>query len=89
MNMFDRLVEKTLARSPLLLRVAESMEAVALELQRLGEMTVKIAQTVQVHHTALQELYARQGLVMRAIKSNSPDMSMPDPGDKEKAQKPN
>lgn len=90
MNLLEKLVERTLARSPLLVKVATSIDKLATELHNLGSATMTLAQTVQAHHAALQGLYARQGLVMRAIKSNSLDMRMPDPSDdKEKAPKPN
>jgi hypothetical protein len=56
--------------------------------QKLTIAVGAIASTVQAHQKALIELYARQGLVMKAIKSGSLDMDMPDI-DKEKATKPN
>jgi len=89
MNLFEKLVERTLARSPILLKVATTMETMANEVHNLATATALLAQTVQSHHSALLELYARQGLVMKAIKSNSPDMKMPEPNDKDKASKPN
>ena len=88
MNLLERMVEKTLGRSPLLLKVATTMDKLATEVHNLGMATMALAHQVQAHHQALQELYARQGLVMKAIKSNSLDMKMPDPKDKEPA-KPN
>lgn len=89
MNLFERLVEKTLAKSPLLIKVATTMEALATEVHNLGMATMALAHQVQAHHEALQVLYARQGMVLKAIKSNSLDMQMPDGKNKEKASKPN
>lgn len=81
-------VEKSLEKSPLLLKAATAMESLAREVHGLGVAVVGLSQIVQAHHVALQELYARQGMVMKAIKSNSLDMRMPDAKSKEPA-KPN
>lgn len=88
MNVFEKLVEKTLEKSPLLLKAVHAMESLATEVHNMGVAVMTLAHTVQAHHVALQELYARQGLVMKAIKSNSLDMRMPDAKNKEPA-KPN
>ena len=60
----------------------------ALEVEKLGLGVSALAQVVQAHHAALQELYSRQGLVMKAVSANSLDMKMPD-GKKPGEQKPN
>lgn len=89
MKLLESLVEKALEKSPLLHKAVNAMEHLAHEVHNLSLATAALAQTVQAHHAALLELYARQGLVMKAIKSNSLDMKMPDGKDKEKAPKPN
>ncbi len=89
MNLFENLVDKVLVKAPLLLKITEALESLATEVHKLGVATMMLAHQVQTHHNALQELYARQGLVMQAIKSNSLDMKMPDPDEKEGAPKPN
>lgn len=95
MKLFETLVERTLAKSPLLHKAVDAMTEVAVsfgelkvEVHNLGVAVMALAHTVQAHHVALQELYARQGLVMKAIKSNSLNMDMPGPKTKEPA-KPN
>lgn len=88
MKLFETLFEKTLGRSPLLVKTVNVLEALADEVHKLSVETMMLAHQINVHQQALQELYARQGLVMRAIKSSSLDMQLPDPRDKEKA-KPN
>lgn len=88
MKLFRGEVEKMLEKSPLLLKTASVMESLAQEIHGLGLAIVSLSQIVQAHHAALQELYARQGLVMKAIKSNSVDTWMPDIKSKEPA-KPN
>lgn len=88
MKLLERLIEKHLEKSPMLLQTATLLEKLATEVHNLGVATMALAQMVHAHHQALQELYARQGLVMKAIKSNSLDMRMPDAKNKEPA-KPN
>lgn len=88
MKLLRNEVEKLLEKSPLLLKIATSMESLAKEVHSLDVAIVSLSQIVQAHHVALQELYARQGLVMKAIKSNSLDMQMPD-ANKSKPAKPN
>lgn len=88
MNLLEKLVEKTLERSPLLKRTAEAFERLATEVHNLSLATGALAQVVQAHHAALAELYARQGMVMKAIKSNSLDTTLNAPKTKEPA-KPN
>lgn len=88
MKLLRNEVEKLLEKSPLLLKIATSMESLAKEVHSLDVAIVSLSQIVQAHHVALQELYTRQGLVMKAIKSNSLDMQMPD-ANKSKPAKPN
>lgn len=88
MKLLRVLVEDVIERSPLLVKTVDSLEKLATEVHNLGMATMALAHTVQAHHAALQELYARQGLVMKAIKSNSLDMNMPTSKSKEPA-KPN
>lgn len=85
MNLFEALVERTLVRSPILLKAVQALEALSKDVKELSAATMALAHQVHSHQQALLELYARQGLVMKAIKSNSLDMRMPDPSDKEKA----
>lgn len=83
MKLLERLVEKTLGRSTLLLATAGALQELATEVHKLGQATMVLARTVRTHQVALQELYARQDQVIQAIKSNSLDVRMPDPSDKE------
>ena len=89
MKLLESLIEKTLNKSPLLFKAAEAIESVAKEVHNLGIATMALAHTVQAHHNAIVELHARQAILMKALKSNSLDMQMPDGKDKEKASKPN
>lgn len=88
MKLLKALVEDALEKSPLLVKTVTAIDNLATEVHNLGMATMALAHTVQAHHAALQELYARQGLVMKAIKSNSLDMNMPTSKSKEPA-KPN
>lgn len=88
MKLFRDEVEKSIEKSPLLLKAATVIVDLAREVNNLGMAVIGLSQLVQEHHTALQELYARHGMMMKAIKSNSIDMQMPDVKSKEPA-KPN
>lgn len=89
MKLLARLVEDALERSPLLKQAVTVGAALALEVKNLGEGVTALAHIVQAHHMALQELYARQGMVLKAVQGNSLDMKMPDGKKDEKGSKPN
>jgi hypothetical protein len=84
----SELFEKYLEKSPIVLRTVTALHDLATEVHGIGVAIIALAQMVQAHHEALHELYARQGLVMKAVKSNSLDMNMPNIKSKEPA-KPN
>ncbi len=78
MGLFDKLVETALEKSPTLKQAVILVGALALEMEKFGSGVHALAQIVQAHHVALQELYAKQGLVMKAVAGSSLDMKMPD-----------
>lgn len=88
MNLLERLIEKTLTKSPLLIKIVTIVEKLATEVYNLDAVTMELADQIKTHHQVLQELYARQDVVTKAIKSNSLNMKMPGVNDKEPA-KPN
>lgn len=85
MKLFDKLI----AKSPVAVALTEAIRLLAVETQGLARAVLLLANQVNVHHGALQELYARQGLVMKAVKSGSLDVSMPDIHGKDKPAKSN
>lgn len=88
MKLLSELLEKHLEKSPVMLKAVTALHNLATEVHGMGVAIIALSQMVQAHHAALQELYARQGLVLKAIKSNSLDMNMPSNKPKEPA-KPN
>lgn len=85
MKLFDNLV----AKAPVAVALVEAVRLLATETQGLGRAILALAHQVNAHHSALQELYSRQGLVMKAVKSGSLDVSMPDIHGKDKPMKSN
>lgn len=83
-----KLIERLVERTPMMKQALGLIAALAAEVKNLGDGVAALAQIVQAHHSALQELYARQGLVLKAVNANSLDMKMPD-GKKIDEQKPN
>lgn len=89
MKLLERFVEGAIERSALLVKTANAIHALAAEVHKLGIATLAMANTIQAHQAAILELYARQGLVMKSMKSAALDTQLPDCSDKEKDQKPN
>ena len=89
MNLFERMVEGTLKRSPTLLKVVKALDDLATETHNLGVAVLEVSHVVQSHHAALVELYARQGLVMKAVQSSSLDTKLPNLTKDNEPEKPN
>lgn len=87
--MLEKLIEKTLGKSPLLLKTVKTMEALAVEVRSLSEMTLSMTKTITAHQEAILELYSRQLQMQKVAKPSSVDTQLPDPNDKDKASKPN
>jgi hypothetical protein len=89
MKLFEKFVENALEKTKLLETVINTVKTLAAETHRLGVTMVSLAQTIHMHQRAIQDLYARQGLVLQTVKDNSLDLKLPNSDDDEESSKPN
>lgn len=82
-----KLLEKLLEKSPIMLKTVKALETLASEVQKLNAITTNLSNTVQAHHVALLELYARHGATLKSSESEVTDIKFSNK--KNESQKPN
>ncbi len=90
MNILEKLVEKALNKSAVLVKTAETLILLANEVKKQGGTITSVIALVQTHHSIIQELYDRQELMFKAVKEGSIDTKLNNSGVvKNKDTKPN
>lgn len=91
MNLVEKWLERTLERSPILIRTVTTWHKLVADVHNLGVGLRSVAHAVQSHHEALLALQANQVTIVSALRSNSLNMQMPaiDGEENDKVGKPN
>jgi len=89
-NLLEKLVEKALNKSMVLIKTAETLVILASEVKKQANSLASVIALVQTHHSIIQELYDGQELMFKAIKEGSIDTKLTNAcQDKSKVTKPN
>ena len=86
-KIIEKIVEEALDKSITLIDVAKTVGDVAKQIEKTTQQLMRVTQQTNMHHKAIQELYARQETLVTMFKHDSISTEMP--SIKEKPAKPN
>jgi hypothetical protein len=81
MNLLEKVIEVAIARSPIILKMCELLEQIVKEKNDLKVIIDDLDQQIKVQNTAIVELFTRQHLILKSLKTSSTDIKMPNIGD--------